>query len=270
MTVETGQETSPVPEAGARARQAEPAPDPAATAAEPDGSLGVCGRERSLVVRIRERYTAVQPQPSPTPPLLHAELTTLGFTGSRCGGRASPPGTSTVNTSTGDDLARPGRCGTFRRGNVRTKGAACDSDTMANPANLPAKVLVVEDDRELGPLLLRLFSGAAYAPDLIWRTVTGPDGSAVSLSDLASDLLRLLADSPARAFTRDEILARVFPTPQRSPWSTPTCPGVALVGRISAGVRTLSAPACAAASAALAARSATPSSRGSEVTRSRR
>lgn len=44
--------------------------------------------------------------------------------------------------------------------------AACDSGTMTEPAHPPARVLVVEDDRELGPLLLRLFSGAGYAPDL--------------------------------------------------------------------------------------------------------
>ena len=188
---------------------------------------------------------------------------------------------------------------------------------MTEPAYPPARVLVVEDDRELGPLLLRLFSGAGYASDLapdgqaglhlaltrrydamildrglpaiegldllgrrrragittpalvltalgtvsdrvagldggaedylvkpfeidellarlrvllrrrmdapeslavgrsafdvISRTVTSPDGSAVSLSGRESDLLRLLAQSPAQAFTRDEILARVFP-----------------------------------------------------------
>ncbi|MDP9792450.1 transposase [Catenuloplanes nepalensis] len=63
MTLEAGQATSPVPDAGPQpACDAEPAaePEPAAPAAEPDGSLDVCGRERSLVVRTRERYTAVQ------------------------------------------------------------------------------------------------------------------------------------------------------------------------------------------------------------------
>lgn len=61
----TAEATSPVPDAAPQpACDAEPAaaPEPAATAtaAEPDGSLDVCGRERSLVVRTRERYTAVQ------------------------------------------------------------------------------------------------------------------------------------------------------------------------------------------------------------------
>jgi hypothetical protein len=63
MTAEAAQATSSVPDPGPQpARDAEPAadPEPAATAAEPDGSLDVCGRERSLVVRTRERYTAVQ------------------------------------------------------------------------------------------------------------------------------------------------------------------------------------------------------------------
>jgi len=62
MTV-AGQAGSPVTEAGPqRASDAGPAadPQPAATASEPDASLDVCGRERSLVVRTRERYTAVQ------------------------------------------------------------------------------------------------------------------------------------------------------------------------------------------------------------------
>jgi hypothetical protein len=63
MTAETGQATSPDPDAGPQpARDTEPAadPEPAAIAAEPDGSLDVCGRERQLVVRTRERYAAVQ------------------------------------------------------------------------------------------------------------------------------------------------------------------------------------------------------------------
>jgi two-component system response regulator QseB len=194
---------------------------------------------------------------------------------------------------------------------------ACESDTMTDAAPPAARVLVVEDDRELGPLLLRLFRGAGYetdlAPDgqaglhlaltrrydamildrglpaiegldllgrlrrsgatvpalvltalgtvsdrvagldggaedylvkpfeidellarvrvllrrgspsdekltvggaafdLISRTVTGPDGSVVALSGRESDLLRLLARNPTRAFTREEIRDQVFP-----------------------------------------------------------
>jgi transposase len=62
MTAEAVQATSSAPDAGPRpARDAEPAADTEPTAtAEPDGSLDVCGRERSLVVRTRERYAAVQ------------------------------------------------------------------------------------------------------------------------------------------------------------------------------------------------------------------
>ena len=63
MAAEAAQTTSPVPGAGPQpACDAEPAtdPEPAATTAEPDGSLDVCGRERQLVVRTRERYAAVQ------------------------------------------------------------------------------------------------------------------------------------------------------------------------------------------------------------------
>lgn len=43
---------------------------------------------------------------------------------------------------------------------------------MTDVAPTSVKVLVVEDDRELGPLLLRLFRGAGYQPDL------APDGQA--------------------------------------------------------------------------------------------
>lgn len=50
----------PVPEVGPDpGRDAELDADPQ-PAAEPDGSLDVCGRERALIVRTRERYTAVQ------------------------------------------------------------------------------------------------------------------------------------------------------------------------------------------------------------------
>ncbi|WP_275407509.1 response regulator transcription factor [Paractinoplanes ferrugineus] len=47
--------------------------------------------------------------------------------------------------------------------------------------------------------------------DLLARTVTGPDGSVTALSGRESDLLRLLARNPARAFTREQIVAQVFP-----------------------------------------------------------
>jgi hypothetical protein len=63
MTAEAAQATSPVPDAGPQAAEkTEPAtdPQPAVTAAEPDRSLDVCGRERQLVIRTRERYAAVQ------------------------------------------------------------------------------------------------------------------------------------------------------------------------------------------------------------------
>jgi transposase len=63
MTVEAAQATSPIPEPGTQQTDdADPATDaePAAASAEPDGSLDVCGRERFLVARTRERYAAVQ------------------------------------------------------------------------------------------------------------------------------------------------------------------------------------------------------------------
>ena len=47
--------------------------------------------------------------------------------------------------------------------------------------------------------------------DLISRTVSSEDGTSTTLSGRESDLLRLLAEHPARVFSREEIVARVFP-----------------------------------------------------------
>jgi DNA-binding response OmpR family regulator len=47
--------------------------------------------------------------------------------------------------------------------------------------------------------------------DLISRTVTDADGRSTTLSGRESDLLRLLAENPARVFTRQEITTKVFP-----------------------------------------------------------
>lgn len=61
MTVETAPGAGVVSAAGPQpASNAEPAAEPAGTAVGPDGMLDVCGRERSLVNRTRERYAAVQ------------------------------------------------------------------------------------------------------------------------------------------------------------------------------------------------------------------
>ena len=47
--------------------------------------------------------------------------------------------------------------------------------------------------------------------DLITRTVITDDGAGTTLSGRESDLLRLLAEHPARVFSRDEIVGKVFP-----------------------------------------------------------
>jgi two-component system, OmpR family, response regulator QseB len=47
--------------------------------------------------------------------------------------------------------------------------------------------------------------------DLVSRRVTTAGGASTTLSGRESDLLRLLAESPARVFGRAEIVARVFP-----------------------------------------------------------
>lgn len=47
--------------------------------------------------------------------------------------------------------------------------------------------------------------------DLVTRTVTAGDGTSATLSGRESDLLRLLAEQPVRVFSREEIVAKVFP-----------------------------------------------------------
>jgi two-component system response regulator QseB len=47
--------------------------------------------------------------------------------------------------------------------------------------------------------------------DLITRSVTAGDGTTARLSGRESDLLRLLAENPARVFSREEIVDKVFP-----------------------------------------------------------
>jgi two-component system response regulator QseB len=56
----------------------------------------------------------------------------------------------------------------------------------------------------------RLSVGAAEF-DLVARTVLRSDGRSAALSGRESDLLRLLAGEPDRVFSRDEIVAVVFP-----------------------------------------------------------
>jgi two-component system response regulator QseB len=47
--------------------------------------------------------------------------------------------------------------------------------------------------------------------DLITRRVTTADGTTATLSGRECDLLRLLAEDPARVFSREQIVAKVFP-----------------------------------------------------------
>jgi len=47
--------------------------------------------------------------------------------------------------------------------------------------------------------------------DLVARTVSTGDGASTTLSGRESDLLRLLAEHPARVFSREEIVGKVFP-----------------------------------------------------------
>jgi two-component system, OmpR family, response regulator len=63
--------------------------------------------------------------------------------------------------------------------------------------------------RQTGATPLLSIGCAAF--DLITRTVTTDDGVRATLSGRESDLLRLLAQNPDRVFSREEIVAKVFP-----------------------------------------------------------
>lgn len=61
------------------------------------------------------------------------------------------------------------------------------------------------------PAPARTLALGAACFDLVTRTVSRNDGSAVALSGREADLLRLLAEHPERPVSRDEIVAQVFP-----------------------------------------------------------
>jgi len=57
----------------------------------------------------------------------------------------------------------------------------------------------------------RALSAGGGEFDLVHRRVDRPDGTSVTLSGRESELLRLLAENPARAYSREDIVAKVFP-----------------------------------------------------------
>jgi two-component system response regulator QseB len=99
-------------------------------------------------------------------------------------------------------------------GTVRDRVAGLDSgaeDYLVKPFEVEELLARVR-------ALLRRSSGSEHVLavgtaefDLITRRVTAADGATATLSGRESDLLRLLAEEPARVFTREEILAEVFP-----------------------------------------------------------
>ncbi|GGL08973.1 transcriptional regulator [Mangrovihabitans endophyticus] len=97
-------------------------------------------------------------------------------------------------------------------GTVHDRVAGLDGgaeDYLVKPfevAELLARVRVILRRRPASELAVgeRVF-------DLLSRAVRGPDGEEVTLSGRESDLLRLFAEHPERAFSRSEIVARVFP-----------------------------------------------------------
>jgi two-component system response regulator QseB len=74
---------------------------------------------------------------------------------------------------------------------------------------LLARVRVVLRRRPAGEEHVLPVGAAEF--DLIARTVTTAGGDQTTLSGRESDLLRLLAASPSRVFSRQEITAKVFP-----------------------------------------------------------
>jgi two-component system, OmpR family, response regulator QseB len=100
-------------------------------------------------------------------------------------------------------------------GTLADRVAGLDSgaeDYLVKPfevEELLARVRALVRRGDTGPTHSLAVGSAEF--DLIARTVRDADGSVVTLSGRESDLLRLLAENPSRVFTRDEIVAGVFP-----------------------------------------------------------
>jgi two-component system response regulator QseB len=99
-------------------------------------------------------------------------------------------------------------------GTVADRVAGLDSgaeDYLVKPFEVEELLARVRVLLRRPPAQARTLAVGSATFDLMARTVEGPDGSPVTLSGRESDLLRLLAENPSRAFSREEIIAKVFP-----------------------------------------------------------
>jgi two-component system, OmpR family, response regulator QseB len=94
----------------------------------------------------------------------------------------------------------------------RVAGLDCGADDyLVKPFEVEELLARVRALTRRHPAQARTLAVGSATLDLIARTVDRRDGRRVTLSGRESDLLRLLAENPSRAFSREEIRTKVFP-----------------------------------------------------------
>jgi two-component system response regulator QseB len=99
-------------------------------------------------------------------------------------------------------------------GTVQDRVAGLDSgaeDYLVKPFEVEELLARVRALLRRRPGSERVLAVGTAKFDLITRCVTAADGTTATLSGRESDLLRLLAEDPARVFSREQIVAKVFP-----------------------------------------------------------
>jgi two-component system, OmpR family, response regulator len=99
-------------------------------------------------------------------------------------------------------------------GTVQDRVAGLDSgaeDYLVKPFEVEELLARVRALLRRRPDSARILAVGTAEFDLTTRRVTAADGTTATLSGRESDLLRLLAEDPARVFSREQIVAKVFP-----------------------------------------------------------
>jgi len=99
-------------------------------------------------------------------------------------------------------------------GTVQDRVAGLDSgaeDYLVKPFEVDELLARVRALVRRRPRSERVLAVGTAEFDLISRCVRSADGATATLSGRESDLLRLFAEDPARVFSREEIVSKVFP-----------------------------------------------------------